>query len=113
MTRACFERPLMHVAFKNELLRRALFWQATNHCRHMRRGPPVKLNLACIIDRIYHVCRTGCQWSGLRVENGSYKTVYHYFNAWTKARLFEHAFHALSSSKEFASGPVSVDTQAA
>ena len=100
----------MHVAFKNELLRRALLWQETTRCRQMRRGPPVKLSLAYIIDRIYHVCRTGCQWNGLHVENGSYKTVYHYFSAWSKARLFEHTFCALSSSKDFASGPVSVDT---
>ena len=56
-------------------------------------GSKRKLNTAQILDRILHVCKAGCQWSHLPVEGASYKTVYHYFAIWSKARLFEHVFY--------------------
>ena len=87
-----------------------LSWQRRTRCRQGSRGPHVKLSVAYIIDRVYYVCKTGCQWSTLDVEGGSYKTIFHYFNLWSKARLFEHAFYALSSSKPFITGPLSIDT---
>ena len=87
-----------------------LSWQRRTRCRQGSRGPHVKLSVAYIIDRVYYVCKTGCQWSTLEVEGGSYKTIFHYFNLWSKARLFEHAFFALSSSKPFITGPLSIDT---
>ena len=57
------------------------------------RGRRRKLSNAYIVDRILYVCRTGCQWSQLHVENSSFKTVYHHFNRWSKARVFEDAFY--------------------
>lgn len=45
-----------------------------------------------ILDRILFVLVTGCQWSRLEVENGSWKTIYHYFSLWSKANLFEKAY---------------------
>ncbi len=69
-----------------------------------------KLSLAYILDRIFYVCRTGCQWSQLDVNGSSYKTVYHYFNLWSKARLFENVFYATVNSRAPQEGPLVADT---
>ena len=61
----------MHVALKNELIRHVLSWQRRTRCRQGSRGPHVKLSVAYIIDRVYYVCKTGCQWSTLEVEGAS------------------------------------------
>ena len=58
-------------------------------------GRPRALALRYVLDRIAHVLRTGCQWSQLHVQGGSWKTIYHYFAHWSKAHVFENAFHDL------------------
>jgi hypothetical protein len=35
------------------------------------KGRRRKLSLANILDRFFYVCRTGCQWSQLHVQNSS------------------------------------------
>lgn len=69
-----------------------------------------KLSLAYILDRIFYVCRTGCQWSQLHVQNSSYKTVFHYFNLWSKARIFEDVFYDTVKGRVPLGGAVAVDT---
>lgn len=61
-------------------------------------GRKRKMNSAQVLDRILYICRTGCQWSQLPVEGVSYKTVYHYFALWSKARLFENVFYTLANA---------------
>ena len=60
-----------------------------------RVGRPRTLELSYVLDRISYVLRTGCQWSNLPVQNGSWKTIYHYFSCWSKRHLFERAFQDL------------------
>jgi putative transposase len=43
------------------------------------------------------VCKTGCQWNHLHVDGGSWKTVFHNFNLWSKLRLFENSFYRCAS----------------
>ena len=50
-----------------------------------------------VIDRIAYVLRTGCQWSNLPVEGGSWKTVYHWFSVWSKKHIFQQVFHKVLS----------------
>ena len=69
-----------------------------------------KLSIAYILDRIFYVCRTGCQWSQLDVHNSSYKTVYHYFNLWSKARIFEDVFYGIVKRRPSSGGALVVDT---
>ena len=69
-----------------------------------------KLSVAYILDRIFYVCRTGCQWSELQVVNSSYKTVFHYFNLWSKARIFENVFYDTVNERVPVGGAVVVDT---
>jgi transposase len=38
------------------------------------RGRKRKMNTAQLLDRIFYICQTGCQWSHLPVEGASYKT---------------------------------------
>ena len=69
-----------------------------------------KLNLAYILDRIFYVCKTGCQWSQLEVHGSSYKIVYHYFNLWSKAHIFESVFYTVVNERTPQDGPLVVDT---
>jgi putative transposase len=69
-----------------------------------------KLSLAYILDRIFYVCRTGCQWSQLHVQNSSYKTVFHYFNLWSKAHIFEDVFYDAVKRRVPLGGALAADT---
>jgi putative transposase len=69
-----------------------------------------KVSLAYALDRIFYVCRTGCQWSQLDVHNSSHKTIYHYFNTWSKARIFENVFYTTVNERAPVAGPLVVDT---
>ena len=50
------------------------------------------LSLEYLLDRIVYALRTGCQWSALPVQHGSYKTVHHYFHKWALQGVFERAW---------------------
>ena len=63
-----------------------------------RRGRKACLSTAMLLDRIFHVCRTGCPWRDLEVQGASPKTVYHHFNCWSKLRVFERAFANLRNT---------------
>ena len=54
------------------------------------------MSIAETLQKIFYVCRTGCQWRAIEGMDGvSCKTVYHWFRKWSKARVFEHAFYNL------------------
>ena len=61
-----------------------------------KRGPSRKLTIPCVMDRILHVCSTGCSWRDLEVQGGSPKTVYHHFNRWSKLKVFVAEFYDLA-----------------
>jgi len=48
------------------------------------RGRPRKVDLRRIIDGIFYISRTGCQWRMLPHEFPPWQTVYYYFNKWKK-----------------------------
>ena len=62
------------------------------------RGRPRRFILNYIIDRIMYILKTGCPWSMLPVEGGSYKTIFAWYNRFSKANIFEHAFHDMVST---------------
>ena len=51
-----------------------------------RRGPgaPTKVNLRRIVDGIFYISRSGCQWRMLPREFGPWETVYYYLRKWKK-----------------------------
>ena len=57
-----------------------------------RIGRPRKFDDVFVFDHIQYVLKTGCQWSALVVPGGSYKTIWAYFNRWSKNHVFERAF---------------------
>lgn len=80
-------------------------------CQYAR-GRKKRLSTEYIVDRIMQVLVTGSQWSHLEVNGGSWKTVYHYFSEWSRAKLFEKAYvHLLNVySKRRPSSALIVDT---
>jgi len=64
-----------------------------------RLGRPRIMQTMEVVDAILFACKTGCQWLALTFICGvSYKTIYHRFGVWSKARVFEHAFYELAAA---------------
>lgn len=47
------------------------------------------LDLREIVNAILYVMRTGCQWSMLPSDYPHYKSVFHYYNSWSKKGIWE------------------------
>ena len=60
------------------------------------RGRAKTYSIAFVLDRLLFACKTGCQRNQLTTEQCSYKTIFHYFSKWSKARLFEDVFYELA-----------------
>jgi putative transposase len=59
-------------------------------------GRPPKHSKREIMDAIFYVLRTGCQWRYLPHDLPPWKTVYTYFRNWKKAGVFEKMNHMLT-----------------
>ena len=70
-------------------------------------GRQQKLSNAYILDRIFFVLKTGCL---LHVPGSSYKTVYHYYNKWSKACVFENSFYDLIQQRVVKNSTLIADT---
>ena len=100
----------MQIQLKNELMHAICAFEA-KRSNWPNLGRKRKPTTADILDRIVFVCRTGCQWSQLPVNGASYKTVYHYFAMWSKARIFEDVFYSCASrASRNDEGPLVIDT---
>ena len=84
----------MHDLLQNNLIHRIYAFEAAS--RISPRGRAKTYPIAVVLDRIFFVCKMGCQWNQLLTEQCSYKTIFHYFSKWSKARLFEDAFYELA-----------------
>ena len=60
-----------------------------------QRGRPRVHALRELIDAMFYVVRSGCQWRLLPREFPPWRTVYHYWRAWRLAGLWEHLNTAL------------------
>jgi putative transposase len=54
-----------------------------------KRGRPRKWEMWQILNAIFYVTRTGCQWRMLPKNLPPWQTVYRYFRRWTKSGLIE------------------------
>jgi len=75
------------------------FWQQIapllpKYARSPRGGRP-RANLRQVMDGIFYVLRTGCQWQALPREFGSGSTVHRYFQEWTQQDVFGKAWHRM------------------
>lgn len=67
-------------------------------------GRPRSVDLRRIVDGIFHVLRSGCQWRLLPREYGPWPTVYGYFRAWRLHGTWEQVHAALRSQLRQAVG---------
>ena len=54
-----------------------------------RGGRPRKANMREVLNAIFYVLKTGCQWDLLPHDFPAKGTVYHYFNTWRKVGAWE------------------------
>lgn len=54
-----------------------------------RRGRPRKYSLRDVLNAIFYVIRTGCQWRAVPHDLPPWTTAYHYWGVWQKTGLWE------------------------
>lgn len=52
-------------------------------------GHPVEVDFREILNGIFYVQRTGCQWEMMPHDLPPYSTVYHYFKKWQRQGLWQ------------------------
>ena len=46
------------------------------------RGRPPELDLRCVVNAVFYVARTGCQWKNLPKDYPNHNSVYYYYGQW-------------------------------
>jgi putative transposase len=67
-------------------------------------GRPRKYSLRTILNAIFYVLRTGCQWRCLPHDLPPWKTVYHYFRLWRKEKPWQRIHDRLRTQLRVALG---------
>jgi putative transposase len=67
-------------------------------------GRPRTVNLRLVLDAIFYVNKTGCQWRQLPREFGPWQTVYHYFRQWRLDGTADRLHAALRDAVRRAAG---------
>lgn len=67
-------------------------------------GRPRSVKLRVILDGIFHVLRSGCQWRLLPRDDGPWSTVYAYWRAWRLAGVWERIHTVLRERVRQAAG---------
>jgi transposase len=60
---------------------------------HPQGGRP-RANLRQVMNGIYYVLRTGCQWKAVPTYYGSGSTIHRYFQEWTAAGVFRRLWRS-------------------
>lgn len=58
-------------------------------------GRPRTVSLRCILNGIFYVLKTGCQWEALPSDFPNFKTVYHYFWSWRRDKTWQRIHDTL------------------
>lgn len=75
-----------------------LEWEQIKHIfevDYKRGGRPPTHSRRQILNAIFYISKTGCQWRYLPKEYPPWKTVYTYFKKWKDSFLFERLNHSL------------------
>jgi transposase len=67
-------------------------------------GRPRKHSWRDILNAIFYVLRTGCQWRCLPHDMPTWKTVYHYFRRWRKAQVWSRMHTRLREQRRVTLG---------
>jgi transposase len=57
--------------------------------RRSRKGGRPRLEFRRVLDGIFYVLRTGCQWKAAPPEFGSGSSLHRYFQAWVRHGIFK------------------------
>ncbi len=60
-----------------------------------KRGRPRRTNLREVVDAIFYLLQSGCQWDMLPKDFPPWQTVYGYFRAWIASGFWEHVHDVL------------------
>lgn len=52
-------------------------------------GRPRSANMREVLNGIFYVLKTGCQWENLPTDLPPSGTVFHYYNTWRKAKVWQ------------------------
>lgn len=67
-------------------------------------GRPRTTNLRAVINAIFYLLRTGCQWRLLPHEFPAWGTVYHYFRSWEAAGVWAQLHRTIYEKVRIAAG---------
>lgn len=72
-------------------------WKMVRHLfpRHQRTGRPRKWHLRDILNAMFYVLKTGCQWRYLPKDFPPWKTVYDYFRKWSQSNFIKKIHDSL------------------
>jgi putative transposase len=72
-------------------------WKKIRHLfpRRFRVGRPAKWHPKFILNAIFYILRTGCQWRYLPNDFPHWKTVYYYFRKWSDSGFIEKIHNVL------------------
>jgi putative transposase len=66
-------------------------WQLIHYCfpKPCKTGRPREHSFRELLNAMFYVVRTACQWRNLPTEFAPWRTVYHYFRVWKRNGLWE------------------------
>ena len=67
-------------------------------------GRPRTTNMRDVVDAIFYVLKTGCQWANLPGDFPPYSTVFDYYNQWRKDKVWQSMNDALREEVRQAEG---------
>jgi len=67
-------------------------------------GRPRTVNMREVVNAIFYVLKTGCQWGNLPGDFPPYSTVFDYYNQWRKNKVWQHMNETLRESVRKAEG---------
>lgn len=69
-----------------------------------KRGRPRKTKLRDVVNGIFYLLQSGCQWDMLPKDFPPWQTVYGYFRGWIRIGLWEHIHDALYRAVRYLEG---------
>src|SRR5258708_4186538 len=82
-----------------------------------RWGRPRELEMRAVVNALFYLTKTGCQWKRLPAEYPNYKSVYHHFRCWSRAGVWTRITTEVREQVRMAAGreaqpsAASVDSQ--
>jgi putative transposase len=87
-------------------------WQTVAPVLRAATGQPGKVSRRAILNAIFYVLRTGCQWRFLPKSYPNWKTVYSCFRRWSQNGVWDQVVDALRVQVRYEQGRKALPTAA-